>query len=203
MRRLLIVGAGGHGRAVAEAVLLGADWEIAGFVDDGWPGLQQVWGHPVLGDTAGLVACREQAPFVIVAIGNNGVREVLHRRVRAAGFELAAVIHPRAQVSPRAMLGAGCALMAGAVVGTEASLGEGVIVNCGAIVDHHCRVEDFGHLGTGACMAGGAVLGRGAWMQAGGALGYGVQVPAGEVLKPGEARGATPPSVAAGPLGSR
>jgi len=32
MRRLLIAGAGGHGRSVAEAVLLGSDWELAGFV---------------------------------------------------------------------------------------------------------------------------------------------------------------------------
>jgi hypothetical protein len=48
--------------------------------------------------------------------------------------------------------------------------------------------DDFGHLGTGACMAGGSRLGRGAWMQVGSSLGYGVQVPAGEVLESGESR---------------
>ena len=189
MRPLLIVGAGGHGRAVAEAVLMGSDWSLAGVVDDGWPGLREVWGHPVIGSTDALASCRERAHCAIVAIGNNAVREALHRRLLEAGFELATVIHPKALVSPRAKLGAGCAVMAGAIVGTEAVLGEGAIVNCGAIVDHHCRVEDFGHLGTGACMAGGAVLGRGAWMQAGAALGYGVQVAAGDVLPPGESRG--------------
>ena len=81
------------------------------------------------------------------------------------------------------------AVMAGAIVGTEALLGEGVIVNCGATVDHHCTVEDFGHLGVNACMAGGSTLGRGEWLQAGSALGYGVKVPPAAVLKPGEARG--------------
>jgi len=188
MRSLLIVGAGGHGRAVAEAALTGSDWSLAGFVDDGWPGLKEVWGHPVIGSTAELAACRGRAGFAIVAIGNNAVREALHRRLGDAGFELATVIHPKALVSPRATLGPGCAVMAGAIVGTEAALGQGAIVNCGAIVDHHCRVGDFGHLGTGACMAGGAVLGRGAWMQAGSAIGYGVRVADGEVLHPGEAR---------------
>jgi len=190
MRRLLIVGAGGHGRSVAEAVLLGSDWELAGFVDDGWPASKDVWGHPVLGDTRALAAVRESASFAIVAIGNNAVREGLHRRLREAGFDLATVIHPKAVVSPRARLGAGCAVMASAVVGTEASLGEGVIVNCAAVVDHHCRVEDFGHLGTGACMAGGTVMGRSAWMQAGSSLGYGLKVAVGEVLLPGEGRAA-------------
>lgn len=188
MRPLLIVGAGGHGRAVSEAVLMGSDWSLAGFVDDSWPRLQQVWGHPVIGDTAALDSCRAHAPFAIVAIGNNAVRETLHGRLREAGFELATVIHPKALVSPRATLGPGCAIMAGAIVGTEAALGEGAIVNCGAVVDHHCRVDDFGHLGTGACMAGGSVLGRGAWMQAGAALGYGASVADGERLGPGEAR---------------
>jgi UDP-3-O-[3-hydroxymyristoyl] glucosamine N-acyltransferase len=73
-------------------------------------------------------------------------------------------------------------------VGTEARLGVGAIVNCGAVVDHHATVEDFGHLGVNAIMAGATVLGRGAWMQVESALGCGVQVAAGEVLQPGTAR---------------
>jgi UDP-3-O-[3-hydroxymyristoyl] glucosamine N-acyltransferase len=77
--------------------------------------------------------------------------------------------------------------MAGAVVGTEARLGVGVIVNCVAVVDHDCRVGDFGHLGVGAVMAGGSALGQGAWMQAGAALGYGVVVADGVTLAPGMA----------------
>lgn len=188
MRPLLIVGAGGHGRAVAEAVLMGPEWSLAGFADDGWPGLKEIWGHAVLASSGALASCRERARFAIVAVGNNAAREALHGRLREAGFELATVVHPRALVSPRAALGPGCAVMAGAVVGTEATLGQGAIVNCGAVVDHHCQVEDFGHLGTGACMAGGSVLGRGAWLQAGATLGYRVRVAAGEVLRPGEAR---------------
>jgi UDP-3-O-[3-hydroxymyristoyl] glucosamine N-acyltransferase len=60
-------------------------------------------------------------------------------------------------------------------------------VNCGAVVDHHAQVHEFGHLGVNACMAGGSVLGALAWMQAGSAIGYGVQLAAGTVLKPGEA----------------
>ena len=186
--KLLVVGAGGHGRSVAEAVLLSREYELAGFIDDGWEKLREVWGYPVFGGTGSLAAQRRHADLAIVAIGNNAVRERLQPQLRELGFELATVVHPRAIVSPRATLGRGCAVMAGAVVGTEARLGQGVIVNCGATVDHHCTVEDFGHLGVNACMAGGSVLGRGAWMQAGAALGYGVHVRADSVLVPGEAR---------------
>lgn len=189
MRRLLIVGAGGHGRSVAEAVLAGTTYELAGFLDNAVPALNQVWHVPVLGDTVELGVYRRHADLAVVAIGNNAAREVLCSRLLAAGFELATVVHPQAIVSPRAVIGPGSTVMAGAIVGTEARLGCGVIVNCGAVVDHQAQVHDYGHLGVNACMAGVAVLGRGAWMQAGSALGFGVRLPDGTVLPPGAALG--------------
>lgn len=187
-KRVIVIGAGGHGRSVAEAILLLGRDELVGFVDDGADANAKVWTYPILGRTDSLHTLREHADAVVVAIGNNTVREKLHARAREVGFELLSVIHPTAFVSPTAALGSGCAVMAGAVVGTEAHLGEGVIVNCGATVDHHCRVDAFGHLGVNACMAGGSVLGHRAWMQAGAALGYGVKIAADTVLEPGESR---------------
>ena len=189
-KRIIVVGAGGHGRSVAEAILLRGMDTLVGFVDDGADTGATVWGYPVLGSTEALAGLRDRADAVVVAIGNNGVRGKLHARVREAGLDLVTVIHPAALVSLRAELGEGCTVMAGAIVGTESVLGEGVIVNCGATVDHHCRVESFGHLGVNACMAGGSVLGAQAWMQAGSALGYGVRVARDAVLEPGEARSA-------------
>ena len=187
MKGLLIVGAGGHGRSVAEAVLAAGSYKVVGFVDDAASALQHVWALPVFGATADLTSYREYADVAIVAMGNNRLREELHGRLTVAGFELATVVHPKAVVSPRAVIGAGCAIMAGAIVGTEAQLGAGVIVNCGAVVDHDCRVDDFGHLGVNAAMSGGSVLGRSAWMQAGSVLGYGAIVEAWRVIGSGEA----------------
>ena len=187
MKGLLIVGAGGHGRSVAEAVLAAGSYKVVGFVDDAASALQHVWALPVFGATADLTSYREYADVAIVAMGNNRLREELHGRLTVAGFELATVVHPKAVVSPRAVIGAGCAIMAGAIVGTGAQLGAGVIVNCGAVIDHDGRVDDFCHLGVNAAMSGGSVLGRGAWMQAGCVLGYGAMVDAWRVLGPGEA----------------
>ena len=189
MERLLVVGAGGHGRSVAEAVAASGAFIVAGFLDDAFPELERVWDVPVLGKVADLADWRGAADFAIVAIGNNALRQRVTGELRGGGYSLATVIHPRAIVSPTAMIGAGSAVMAGAIVGTEARLGDGVIVNCAAVVDHHCRAGDFGHLGVNAAMAGGAVLGASAWMQAGSALGYGVEIEDGGVLMPGEAVG--------------
>lgn len=185
--RLLVVGAGGYGRSVAEAAELSGQFEVVGFLDDAISDGKSVLNVAVLGPMASMANHSVAADQVIVAIGNNVVREKLMQQLAATGFTLATVVHPRAIVSPSAVSSRGSAVMAGAIVGTEARLGMGSIVNCGAVVDHHAIVEDFGHLGVNASMAGGTALGRGAWMQAGAALGYGVTVPAGVTLAPGEA----------------
>jgi sugar O-acyltransferase (sialic acid O-acetyltransferase NeuD family) len=185
--RLLVVGAGGHGRSVAEAAQLSGQFEVVGFLDDAAPVGERVLGSHVLGTVASMAGHCSVVDQAVVAIGNNAVREKLMQQLTEAGYALATVVHPRAFVSPSAVVGEGAAIMAGAIVGTEARLGVGSIVNCGAVVDHHARVEDFGHLGVNASMAGGTVLGRGAWMQVGAALGYGVKVPSGVTLDPGEA----------------
>jgi sugar O-acyltransferase (sialic acid O-acetyltransferase NeuD family) len=183
--RLLIVGAGGHGRSVAEAAMRSGQYALAGFVDDGLSLGSPIWHTSVVGSTANLNACSALCDKVVVAIGNNALRESLVTQLIGLGFELTTVIHPKAIVSPSAVIGQGCAIMAGAIVGTEAQLGLGVIVNCGSVVDHHATVHDFGHLGVNACMAGGTSLGQGSWIQAGCSLGYGVAIPAKTVLSPG------------------
>jgi sugar O-acyltransferase (sialic acid O-acetyltransferase NeuD family) len=186
--RLLIVGAGGHGRSVAEAVLMADQFNLVGFLDDGaFANGEAVWGFPVLGPATAFEQYVRQSTHAVVAIGNNTVRQKLFVQLQAAGFTLTNIIHPMAIVSPRAQLGVGIAVMAGAVVGTEAALGNGAIVNSCAVVDHHAQVHEFGHLGVNASMAGGSVLGALAWMQAGSAIGYNIQVASGTVLKPGEA----------------
>ena len=91
-RRLLIVGAGGHGRSVAEAVLASGTFEIAGFVDDAAPASALVSGYPVLGTTDEVSAYRAHAQAAIVAIGNNALREALCHRlvaVQALGWAVA------------------------------------------------------------------------------------------------------------------
>lgn len=178
MARVLIIGAGGYGRSVADALLC-AQQRPVGFLDDRWPELQQVWAEPVLGKLADLVRLREQADAVVIAIGNNAARRQAFQQALAAGFAPTTVIHPRAVVSPRAFIGAGVTIMANAVIGCDAHVGDGAIVNAGAIIDHDGRLGDFAHVGIGACMAGGAGLGDEAWLQEGCTLGPGQQVPAG------------------------
>jgi sugar O-acyltransferase (sialic acid O-acetyltransferase NeuD family) len=184
-RILLIIGAGGHGKAVAEAALLSGEWQRIAFADDRWPALRETFGWPVVSDVAGVAVLRVKVAGAVAAVGNNAVREQWVRAIHTAGLPLVTVVHPRACVSPTASIGAGTAIMSLAMVGVDATIGEGAIVNANATVDHDASLGDFAHLGVGVQLAGGVRIGARAWLQAGCSAGYLVVVGDGVVCAPG------------------
>ncbi|QJD58665.1 acetyltransferase [Pseudomonas sp. gcc21] len=186
---LLVLGAGGHGKSVAEAALLDGQWDQVLFLDDAWPDVTEALGFDVLGKVADVAQVAERCQGAIAAVGNNAVREQWIGLIEGAGVELVSVVHPKAWVSPSAVVGAGTAVMAGAVVGTVVEVGKGVIINANATVDHDVVMEELSHIGVGVQLAGGVRVGARAWLQAGGSCGYGVVVEAGVVLGAGTVLG--------------
>lgn len=184
-RTLLVLGAGGHGKAVAEAALLSGHWTKVLFLDDAWPQLQRSLGCEVIGTVADIGRCSGLCQGAIAAVGNNKVREAWCLLIEQAAIPLASVVHSHAWVSPHATLGAGSAVMAGAVVGTGAVVGRAAIINANATVDHDAVLGDYAHLGVGVQLAGGVQIGGRAWLQAGSSAGYRVVVPDEAVFGPG------------------
>lgn len=186
-RSLLIVGAGMHGRAVAEAAELAGGWQEILFVDDRWPALQTTAGRKVVCNLAGLDDLASTQTQAIAAVGNNGLRAEWVKAIQDAGLTLATVIHPDASVSPSATIEPGAVILAMAMVGAGAYIGTAAILNAHSTADHDTHIESYAHLGTGVHLAGGVKIGAGAWLQAGSCAGYGVVVPQGQVHPPGTA----------------
>jgi len=153
---ILVYGASGHGKVVAE-VVRSAGLYVAGFLDDGVAAGTPVLGALVLGGFDWLKT--GPAHHLAPAIGGNAVRERVCARLLAGGHTLGTFVHRRAWVSPSAVLGPGTVVMAGAIINAEARLGAGVIVNTGAIVEHECVVGDYAHLSPGSALGGGARVG--------------------------------------------
>jgi UDP-N-acetylbacillosamine N-acetyltransferase len=185
---LVLYGAGGHARVVADIARLGGQYVVTGFLDDinrdrlGTP-LEQ---PPILGGFGHLEALRAQGVrHIFIAIGDCGQRLRLAEMVSRAGFESPTLVHPRAVVASDVRIGGGTVVVAGGIVNPGARLGAHVIVNTAASVDHDCVVADGVHIACGARLAGGVQVGRGAWIGLGALIREHVRVGAGSVVGAG------------------
>jgi sugar O-acyltransferase (sialic acid O-acetyltransferase NeuD family) len=151
--RLLILGAGGHGRVAADAAL--ADGWRSVVASDRDPAR---WGSALLPQVP-VLSIEEavaRSTVVHVAIGSASSRE---REAKAVGLPLATIVHPHASVSTHARLDPGCLLTARSVVAPGARIGTCVIVNHGAVVDHDVLVGDYTHIAPLVSLGGGVRIG--------------------------------------------
>jgi UDP-N-acetylbacillosamine N-acetyltransferase len=162
-RKIIVWGAGGHARVVAE-VLKWNDFEVVAFVDDVNPQRTgerfceaRVW--------ASLDKVRVRGvKDAFVAIGDNSARERKGDFALRQGFRLVSLIHPRAVVAADVVLGPGTVVMAGAVVQPGSVIGRNVIVNTSASIDHDCTIGDNVHICPGARLAGNVTVNPLAWI---------------------------------------
>lgn len=95
----------------------------------------------------------------VVAIGDPRLRRKLTGKVIDSGARLVSVIHPRATLGSRVIVGHGTVILAGVVVNCDSVIGGGAILNTGARVDHDCRLGDGVHICPGAVLAGNVEVG--------------------------------------------
>ena len=144
MKKLLILGAGGYGRTVADvARQLGCYQKIA-FLDDAkeaTPG--------ILGKCGDFLQFADADTEMYPAFGDNAARMAWIEKLEHHGIPVPTLVHPSAYVSPTATLYSGVTVLPMAVVNTAVTLKTGCIVNIGVLIDHDCVIEAGCHLAPG------------------------------------------------------
>lgn len=139
---LLIIGAGQFGVVAKEVALAMACFDKIDFVDDA--------SDLAVGKVADLPKLAESYTHAFIAIGNPEIRELLAQKVLIAGLQPTTLIHPRAYVSPSAVLAEGCIVEPMAVVNAAAQVGKFSFICAGAIVNHNAQVGEFCHIDCGS-----------------------------------------------------
>lgn len=161
MNRLIIIGAGGHGKVVADIALKSGYTDIS-FVDDNTDG--ECMGFPIVGKSSEIERHNDGDTDFVIAIGNNSVRQSLAER---HSVNWATLVHPSAQIGSYVSIGEGSVVMACAVVNPAATVGRHCIINSGAIVEHDNRLCDYVHISPGAKLSGNVRVGERTWIGVG------------------------------------
>lgn len=161
-QRIVIWGAGGHAKVIADIIRRGGQFEIAGFLDDGQPDRvgTEYYGATILGGVDRLPQLLgEQIQHMAIALGDNYLRLNKADAAEQAGFTLPALIDPSAVIAESVSVGAGVVIGAGAIINGDAKLLRCAIVNSGAIVEHDCIVSDGVHIAPGVALSGEVTVG--------------------------------------------
>ena len=167
MNKLLIIGAGGHGKVVADTAEASGYSNIV-FLDQSWPeqvenGRWKVAGKPKQSDVT-----------MFCAVGKNDIRAHIFEEYHLNNSPV--LIHPSAILSPTVKMGPGALVVAGSVVNADTSIGRGAILNTACSLDHDCMIGDFVHVSPGAHLAGGVRVGDGTWIGIGAIVREGVRI---------------------------
>lgn len=147
--KILIIGAGGHGKVVCDTILTQGEYDIAGFADSTIPvGEIVIDTYKVISTQDTIHTIKNSFDFFIVAIGNNKIRQKIYNEMSQI-IKPAIVIHNSAVIGSNVIIGKGAVILANSVINSSSRVGKNTIVNAGVIVDHDCKIGDNIHLSIG------------------------------------------------------
>lgn len=172
--KLIIIGASGHGKVVADIAIKMNKWQSIAFLDDD-ESIKTSMGLEVIGKTADALTYKDKADF-FVAIGSNATREKIQEKLIEEGLNVVSLIHPTAVIGTDVEIGIGSVVMAGVVINSSSRIGNGCIINTSSSLDHDNVIEDYVHISPGVNMAGTVKVGKGSWIGIGSVVSNNVNI---------------------------
>lgn len=159
-KKLLIIGAGGHGKVVADIALNLKKYDVIEFLDDA---IKECMSFKVI-DCVNNMNNYIEDYDIIVAIGNTSARKQILDELIKNNAKIPSLIHPTATIGENVEIGFGTVVMAGAIINPDSKIGNGCIINTAATVDHDCKLENYVHISVGAHLAGNVKIGESTWI---------------------------------------
>lgn len=171
-KKIVIIGASGHGKVIADIAKLNGYTEIV-FLDDDLS-RKKCGEYSVVGKSSD--APNYPTYDFIIGIGNAKIRQLIQQKLESMQLRLAVLIHPAAIVAEDVKVSAGTVVMAGSVINPGTVIGKGCIINTCSSVDHDCQISDYVHISVGAHIAGTVYIGERTWIGAGGIVSNNISI---------------------------
>ncbi|REJ08904.1 acetyltransferase [Halobacillus trueperi] len=174
MNKLLIIGASGHGKVIADIAKKSDEWEQILFIDDKSEQAEML-GYQVVGKVKDAWEYINECAFV-VGIGDNFIRQSLQEDLESKGATIASLVHPSAIIGTDVSIGMGTVVMAGVVINSGTCIGRGCIINTSSSIDHDNTIGNYVHVSPGSHLAGTVNVGKNTWMGIGSVVSNNVNI---------------------------
>lgn len=155
MNEIIIVGAGGHARVIADIIKKNHD-KVVGFLDDDISTPSEIMGIPYLGTVSEIKKYSDRFYFII-GIGNNNIRKKIAESYKVKWYT---AIHSSAEIAENVTIDEGSVVMAKAVINTFARIKKHCIINTGAVIEHDNIIGSYSHISPNATLCGTVSVGE-------------------------------------------
>lgn len=156
---IVIFGAGGHAKVVADIILSAKKYNISSFIDDSKKN-QSIWNIPIISESDFLK--KKIINKGIIAIGDNSVREKVAQKIKniMPDFIFITAIHPTSYIATDTQIKEGTVVMANSTINPSSIVGAHCIINTNSSVDHDCIIHDYASLAPNSCIGGNCEIGK-------------------------------------------
>ena len=167
MKKILLVGGGGHCKSCIDVIEQQGIYEIAGIIDQANMLGKKILGYEVIGEDSDLPSLRNQFDEAFVTVGqihSADLKIKLYDLLNSLQFNIPMLISPYAYVSEHAQIAQGTIVMHHALINAGATVGENCIINSKALIEHDAIIDSHCHISTGAIINGGVKVGEGSFI---------------------------------------
>lgn len=162
MRKIVLIGAGGHCKVIIDIIKNTNEYEIVGITDENEK-LDNILDIPIIGNDSVLEQIFNSgvhyAFICIGALNNINLRNLIHKKLKLIGFKLPILIHKNSVVSKFTHIQDGTCVMPGAIINAGSHIGKNCIINTGSVIEHDCKIGDNVHISPNVSIAGGVNVG--------------------------------------------
>ena len=159
MKKIILIGAGGHCMSCVDVIELQHKFKIVGLIDNKKKNF--LLNYKIMGNDKELKKFSKRIQYALITTGhikNSKIRENLFKKISNYGFKFPAIISPLSYVSKHASIGEGTIVMHGSVINAGTTIGKNCIINSKSLIEHDAVIEDHCHISTRSTVNGGVII---------------------------------------------
>jgi len=183
MKKIILIGAGGHAKACIDVIELEKKFKIVGLVDIH---RKKIFNYNTIGadkDLRKLIKLTKYAHIAIGQIKNNLIREKIFKKLKNIGFKLPVIISPISYVSNHSKIAEGTIIMHHAIINAGVKIGRNCIINSKSLLEHDVMIGDNSHVATNAVINGECTIGKNCFIGSGSILKEGIYLKKNSFIK--------------------